>query len=768
MPSRRSCLHALFGAALLVPLLAGCGGGSDSEPPPIQTPSPVAPIVTPPPPVTTVAAVVPRFAYAANASDFTISIYAVDAQSGQLRANGYAVAGVGVREVAVDPSNSFVYALVGVGTNAGVFVARIDAETGQLTPVAGSPFATGNVPEGIAVHPTGPYVYVTDSNSDSVFAYAIDSSSGAVTPVAGSPFAAGDFPKSVAVDPTGKFVYVTNKESANVSAFRIDAATGALTLIAGSPFVSGFYPNSVVVNSSGTVAYVVNGGEFIFTSTISVYSIDQSTGALTLTASPLIANGSSSEAATINRADTFLYVANGGSNNVSAYAIGANGALTEVAGSPYPTGRGALSVVADPSGKFVYVATGRLDTNDIAAFSVDQASGVLTPLAATPFIAARGNPRSLAIAAGNNAVEFRSQFVYTANTMSNDLSAYAIDSATGALTAVTGAPFAAGSGPIGVTIDPLNRYVYAANLVSNNISAFRIDGATGALTPVPGSPFLLDLSGAGAITVEPSGRFVYVTGVCAPLTCFGSAMAAYSIDASSGALTQVAGSPYALSSNLGEGGSAPNAMTVDPRGRIIYVVAGNATVALDINAVTGALTPVSGSPFDTGQSGLFLMTVHPAGKFVYGSLSGGLYNSIYKIDSIIDGGLPPSFILFVVTGALESAGITPVLPNPYALTVDPTGRFAYALDGSVLRGFGVNGQSGQLTALSTGPVATGGSGSRLAPDFSGKFIYTLNTASNSVSAFTINAADGSLSVVPGSPFAGGSLPRSIAVSGRVQ
>ena len=642
MPSRRSCLHALFGAASLVLLLAGCGGGSDSEPPPIQTPSPVAPIVTPPPPVTTVAAVVPRFAYAANATDVTISIYAVDAQSGQLRANGYAVAGVGVREVAVDPSNSFVYALVGVGTNAGVFVARIDAETGQLTPVAGSPFATGNVPEGIAVHPTGPYVYVTDSNSDSVFAYAIDSSSGAVTPVAGSPFAAGDYPKSVAVDPTGKFVYVTNKESANVSAFRIDAATGALTPISGSPFVSGFNPNSVVVNSSGTVAYVVNGGQFTFTSTISVYSIDQSTGALTLTASPLIVNGSSSEAAAINRTDKFLYVANGGSDNVSAYAIGANGALTEVAGSPYPTGRGALSVVADPSGKFVYVATGRTTTNDIAAFSVDQASGVLTPLAATPLIAARSNPRSLAIAAGNKAVEFRSQFVYTANALSNDLSAYAVDSATGALTAVAGAPFVTGTGPVAVAIDPLNRYVYVANVVSNNISAFRMDGATGALMPVPGSPFALNLSGPGAITVEPSGRFVYVTGVCAPpFTCFGSAVAAYSIDASTGALTQIAGSPYSLSPNLGEGGSAPNAMTIDPRGRIIYVVVGNATVALDIDALTGGLTPVSGSPFAPRQSGLSSMTFIRPASSPMARLAVGLFSSISKIDSILDGGLPP-------------------------------------------------------------------------------------------------------------------------------
>ena len=365
-------------------------------------------------------------------------------------------------------------------------------------------------------------------------------------------------------------------------------------------------------------------------------------------------------------------------------------------------------------------------------------------------------------------VEFGSQFAYAANALSNDLSAYAIDSSTGALTAVPGAPFAAGTGPIAVTIDPQNRYVYAANVVSNNISAFRIDGTTGALSPVPGSPFSLDLSGPGAITVEPSGRFVYVTGLCAPVMCFGSAVAAYLIDASTGALTQVASSPYAVSPSLGEGGTAPNAMTVDPRGRIIYVVAGNTTVALDIDARTGALTPVSGSPFDTGQSGLFLMTVHPAGKFVYGSLSGGLYNSIYKIDSILDVGPGPMFLIRVVTGALESAGITPALPNPYALTVDPTGRFAYALDGSALRGFGVNGQSGQLTALGGGPVLTGGSGARLASDFSGKFIYTLNTTTNNVSVFTINAADGSLAAVPGSPFAAGSMPRSIAVSRRVQ
>jgi 6-phosphogluconolactonase len=75
-----------------------------------------------------------------------------------------------------------------------------------------------------------------------------------------------------------------------------------------------------------------------------------------------------------------------------------------------------------------------------------------------------------------------------ANFSSANVSALAID-ATGALTSVAGAPFAAGSGPVSVTVDPSGKFVFAANQASNNVSAFSVNGATGALTPVAGSPF---------------------------------------------------------------------------------------------------------------------------------------------------------------------------------------------------------------------------------------------------------------------------------------
>ena len=65
---------------------------------------------------------------------------------------------------------------------------------------------------------------------------------------------------------------------------------------------------------------------------------------------------------------TFAYVVNRGSNDVSAYSITSNEALTPVPGSPFPAGLGPLSVAVDPMAKFAYVAN--IDSNDISAYSI--------------------------------------------------------------------------------------------------------------------------------------------------------------------------------------------------------------------------------------------------------------------------------------------------------------------------------------------------------------------------------------------------------------
>ena len=73
------------------------------------------------------------------------------------------------------------------------------------------------------------------------------------------------------------------------------------------------------------------------------------------------------------------------------------------------------------------------------------------------------------------------RFPYVAHRGSHDVSAFRIDPVSGALSAVAGAPFAAGADPGSIAIDPSGRFAYAANLRSNDVSSYRIDAASGAL-----------------------------------------------------------------------------------------------------------------------------------------------------------------------------------------------------------------------------------------------------------------------------------------------
>jgi len=69
--------------------------------------------------------------------------------------------------------------------------------------------------------------------------YSIDAASGALTAMPGSPFAIGGVPNSVAIDASGKFLMVSIFPlggGSHLAVFSIDPGTGALTSVPGSPF----------------------------------------------------------------------------------------------------------------------------------------------------------------------------------------------------------------------------------------------------------------------------------------------------------------------------------------------------------------------------------------------------------------------------------------------------------------------------------------------------------------------------------------------------
>jgi 6-phosphogluconolactonase len=112
----------------------------------------------------------------------------------------------------VDPGGKFVYVTNFFGRSVSAYA--INDKTGVLTPVPGSPFGTGGKATFLTVDPTGHFIYVTDFESSidaNVAGFSINRNTGALTSVPGSPFATERDPFAVAVDPSGEFVYVASR-----------------------------------------------------------------------------------------------------------------------------------------------------------------------------------------------------------------------------------------------------------------------------------------------------------------------------------------------------------------------------------------------------------------------------------------------------------------------------------------------------------------------------------------------------------------------------
>ena len=114
----------------------------------------------------------------------------------------------------------------------------------------------------------------------------------------------------------------------------------------------------------------------------------------------------------------------------------------------------------------------------------------------------------------------------------------------GALTALKGSPFAAGTNPSAVASDLSSSHVYVTDLANGNVLGYAVTG--GLLSPLSGSPFPAG-SQPDAIAVDASGKFTYVA------NSLDSTVTAYSIG--SGPLTRLGS--YAT-------GLQPVAIGIDP------------------------------------------------------------------------------------------------------------------------------------------------------------------------------------------------------------
>lgn len=99
--------------------------------------------------------------------------------------------------------------------------------TGTTTGSVGSASNVTNITVTCTTNPPR-FLYVANRGSNNVSAYTVDAASGELAAIAGSPFAAGSLPVAIAVDPTGTYAYVANQTDATISAFTIDRTSAVV------------------------------------------------------------------------------------------------------------------------------------------------------------------------------------------------------------------------------------------------------------------------------------------------------------------------------------------------------------------------------------------------------------------------------------------------------------------------------------------------------------------------------------------------------------
>jgi 6-phosphogluconolactonase (cycloisomerase 2 family) len=345
------------------------------------------------------------------------------------------------------------------------------------------------------------------------------------------------------------YAFTSGANGPEVTSFRIDPASDGLGAATSSAQV-GQIPVAVSVHPSRRFAYVVNGGfqasSGIETNSISVYQLDQATGAIS---GPIQTQKAS---------------------------------LDSPAGEP-------VAAVVHPTGKFLYVVNhdrfSGADDTDLSVFTIDPTDGTLSAPTRTAD-SGGAPPTAVALSVGGHFAYVTYMFrtsTPVGNTFFETVKTYAVNPVSGELSGPIGsAP--TGTAPWAIAVDPNDRFAFVASISSDVVQTYALDSSTGVLSLKTG---VTVQSKPASLAVDSEGRFLYV-GKQQPFS--NRNLEVYSIDDASGALTLAGGLLTGSGSMVG-----PMGVVAEPQGRFVYAVDQNADlIPFELDPSTGSLTQGTG------------------------------------------------------------------------------------------------------------------------------------------------------------------------------
>ena len=281
-----------------------------------------------------------------------------------------------------------------VGNGANAYIAGFGVSSaGALSVLPSSPYNNGVAAGSLAVNPANTFLYAGTTNG--IYVYAINSNGSLTVQNSGNAAAQDVVATEMQVDSTGGYLLAagigTSIGAQAIGIYSIDPTTGLLTAITGSPLAlyTGTATTATVVTPTGMLITPNNSYVYVSLASLGVQVLTLgSGGALSAGTAPTYLSPLSTSTSPAdyglasNPTSTFLFVAEF-NTGLREFSIGTAGALNEISGSPYAVGTGPTGALLDPTGSYVYVAN--KGSNNISAFTLTAASGKLTAVAGSPF-----------------------------------------------------------------------------------------------------------------------------------------------------------------------------------------------------------------------------------------------------------------------------------------------------------------------------------------------------------------------------------------------
>ena len=335
---------------------------------------------------------------------------------------------------------------------------------------------------------------------------------------------------------------------------------------------------------------------------VSVYRVDQLSGALTqIPDSPYSSGGRNPVATLASPNGKNLYVVNHDDNTIVEYTIGTDGKLYPQHTYNTP-GTEPTALAMNTAGTLMFVVdtfqAGFTAANPgpgaVVVYPVNSDGSLGTNIANgnLPYWPVQNNPSSVNVPAPLT-TSSTTDFVYVVNTntaaQGGTISAFSFSTASGggALTPIAGSPFSAGVAPNASASDPTARFLYVTDSATNQLIAYGIVTG-GVLVPLQNGPFKTDVF-PNAVTVSPNGMFIYVANFNS------NDISAYAIDQGTGAPTSLATNTFATK-------TGPTCVLIEPAfGRFLYTsnFLDNSITGYQLNANTGILTGTENNPYPT-------------------------------------------------------------------------------------------------------------------------------------------------------------------------